>query len=145
MSTADVRFQTAQLALDPTRLSRKPFCTAPCMKLLTRLILVAGLCVGGFGASPTLEAHPLAEALPLSFADITHASATSDKWPGGNRQARKVTRKSRRRTFLKTRGSAVKTMFARKKQSRNYKKASKQGFNKADKSAAPKKKAGCPG
>lgn len=56
-----------------------------------------------------------------------------------------MTRKSRRRTFLKTRGSAVKTMFARKSRNRKFKKASKQGFNKADKSAAPPKRAGCNG
>ncbi len=115
------------------------------MDPFTRLALVASLCVGCFGASPTLQAHTPAEGLPLSFARATGAEATLEQWPGGNRKARKITRKSRRRTFLKTRGSAVKTMFARKQGARKYKKASKQGFNKADKSAAPPKKAGCNG
>ncbi len=110
---------------------------------LLRLALALGFSIACFGESRTLLATPIQLATPLEAE--ARANATLDQWPGGNRKARKMTRKSRRRTFLKTRGSAVKTMFARKSRNRKFKKASKQGFNKADKSAAPPKRAGCNG
>ncbi len=63
--------------------------------------------------------------------------------PGLNRKARRISRKSRRHTLGKTRGSAAKTRGAVKKRGRGYEKASRRGFDRANKRAAPKKKAGC--
>ena len=85
------------------------------------------------------------EASAATTAQQPPERVSSESWPGGNRKARRISNRARRRTLFKTRGSAIKTMLSRKRQGKKFKRASKQGFNKADKSSAPPKKVGCNG
>ncbi len=111
--------------------------------------------VAGFGESraelPTVECQQNCGALlsltytqEISHSPLLGGSSNIDAaGPGLNKKARRISRKSRRHTIGKTRGSAAKTRGAVKKRGRGYQKASRKGFNRANKRAAPKKKAGC--
>jgi len=66
-------------------------------------------------------------------------------WPWGWRKRQhRANKRARKRTMRYTKGSARKTMGARKRKGSKYKKASRKGFGKANQKAAPKKRTGCP-
>ena len=107
------------------------------MKPFLLAVLSAVLC---FGASPTAARAALA-----NTTSIAASEATADTWPGGNRKARRITKRARKRTNGITQFAAVKVMKRRKAKRKKYKRAAQQGFHRADKAAAPRKKSGCNG
>lgn len=102
------------------------------MKVALSAALSAVLC---FGASPTYA----------NGAAPTEAATQTDVWPGGNKKARKITKRARKRTLGITKFAAFKVMKRRKAKRKKFQRAQKSGFNRADKSGAPRKKSGCNG
>ena len=102
------------------------------MKIVALLATAALLC---FGVSPTSLAA--AEA-PLS----TSVSAEVEAWPGGNRKARRITKRARKRTMGITQFAALKVMKRRKAQRKKLKRAASR--DKMARGIAPAKKTGCP-
>ena len=105
------------------------------MKPFLLAALSAVLC---FGASPT-PAHAAVSSAVASSA----AETADDAWPGGNRKARRITKRARKRTNGITQFAAFKVMKRRKAKRKKFKRAAQQGFHRADRSAAPRKKTGC--
>ena len=112
------------------------------------LLLCCCLSVG-FGASlPAATLAPLGTVsggVGGERANGAAAGAPSElaSWPGGNKRARRITRRARKRTLGITKFTALKVMKRRK--SRRKKLRRNGSRDKAGKSALPVKKTGCPG
>lgn len=106
------------------------------MRVVLLSALFAALC---FGASPT---YATAE---VCSARVSQAEPATEGWPGGNKKARKMSRRARKRTLGITKFTAFKVMKRRKAKRKKLQRAQKSGFHKADKRKAKRKKAGCNG
>ena len=116
------------------------------MKLFLLAALSAVLCFSTFGSAqgrlPSASPTVASAAVGTTNAALS-AQSTAEAWPGGNRKARRITKRARKRTNGITQFAAFKVMKRRKAKRKKFKRAAQQGFHRADKSAAPRKKVGC--
>ena len=109
------------------------------------ILLMSSLLGGVLVAVANVAVEGPQLSVPLAIEEVTlpQNPLSTTVGPGLNRKARRISRRSRRRTLFKTRGSAAKTRSAVKRRGRGYDRAARKGFNQADKAKATKKKKGC--